>query len=992
MSLAIEALRQNNEINGLSTSKVTLRDIKISTALVVPDNDNGIEIQFRFQRLMAAEKPSETWYSFAVESISEGQWTVHSQGLIASSADSDPQRREVPYQVSNLTQRVSGKRWYDAFHKVGFDYQRSFQPLKSIRSNGRDTAAFADMQITQESKLMSGESRYMLHPTTIDACLQLIIISINRGLHKDIPWGVVPVRLEEVNIWMDDCTVDCPGNAVAWTDERNGRYYNTHTVLQTNTGETVLDIKNLRCIAYEAAVPQQTSEPRDPEPYMDLAWMPDVELDTASGGRIFQRAGSYSGGLARLVEALIHKKPIESLLVLGDYPISELDALNGVIPPKTELKFGSVSAANQEELESTNNHERFSTVLLAGDPPQWKDSITEPAELVIVQPGLFSPTIHETLRSLTTEQGRAVLLDEAIDHSSSISEHTKEGLGHASPCLYKLINYGMQVNSGARGEELTILGLSDASPSLQDLASRCRSQGSKVQLKSFLDIDITTSRKIIIDDSDGTLLSTLNEATYKALKIVLCAEKPIVWLTRGAFEGKAIAAAMAQGFLRALRSEQPAARITYLDVDLTENIETIANNALELLDKASTKASGADNEFWLHKSSLQIGRLVPNVSLNDPFTNKNESCTALLPRRAFYSAQIDDGRLTFSETSTAEQPFVPSEVEIQVFATDFQKSDLHTSSERLRVIAGEIMRVADAEDAALVGRVAVAYSKEAFSTVARIPKGAYAVVADVDAATLAASLPSLCAVVNALVQSRKVSAGDRVLVLPAPQAFIHSVVALSKVLGFDVSAVIEKQGSHETSLEDLAKCPKLFSAENLPSIQAWLSCSGSAPVVIANDFNYLSREVWRSMPATGCFILNDAAMTIPPDALPFTRGASFLSTGVDALFGKSSTATGELLDLTASMITEHGDSLLKSSKTLDVGFLHNMPEEVRIDEIGVVTYDYGRSEVQVRLYKSSGKLSSNDNSRFKNLAGCGSFHRRLHTFSWAVLVVSAEAL
>ena len=962
MSLAIEALRQNNEINGLSTSKVTLRDIDISTALVIPDNDNGVEIQFRFQRLMVAEKPSETWYSFAVESISESQWTVHSQGLIASSTKYNPRSREMPYQVSNLTQRVSGKRWYDAFHKVGFDYQRSFQPLKSIRSNGKDTAAFADLQITQESGLMSGESRYMLHPATIDACLQLIIISINRGLHKDIPWGVVPVRLEEVNIWMDDRTVDCPGNAVAWTDERDGRYFNTHTVLQTDTGKTVLDVKNLRCIAYEAAVPQQQSESRDPEPYMDLAWMPDVELDTASGGRILQHAGSYSESLARLVESLVHKKPIKSLLVLGNYPSSEIDALNGVIPPKTMLKFGSISEANHEKLESANIHERFSAVFLAGNPQQWKDSITEPAELVIVQPGLFSPTIHEVVRSLTTEQGRAVFLDEAMKDSSSSSEHTNEGFVSAGSYLYKLVNYGTQVGSGAtKGEEeLTILGLSDATPSLQDLASRCRSKGSKVQVKSFLDIDIAASKRIIIDDSGGTLLSTLNEATYKALKMVLCAEKPIVWLTRGAFEGKTVAAAMAQGFLRALRSEQPAARITYVDVDLTETTETIAKSALKLLDEASTKDSGADNEFWLHQSSLHIGRLVPNVSLNAPFTNKNESSTTLLPSRAFYSAQINDGRLTFSETSTAEQSFAPSEVELQVFATDFHKSDLHTSSERLRVVAGEIVRVANAEDAALVGRAAVAYSREAFSTMVRIPKSAYAVVADVDAATLVASLPSLCSVVNAIVQSGKVSAGDRVLILPAPQTFVHSVVALSKVLGFDVSLVVANEGSHESLLEDVAKSPKLLSDADLPSIQAWLSCRESAPIVIANEFSYLSQEVWRSMPATGCFILNDAAVTAPPDALPFTRGASFLSTGVNALFRKSPTATGELLDLTAAMIAEHRDSLIQTPKTLDVGLLHDIPEEVQIDEIGVVTYSYGRSEIQVRLYKSSGKFPSND--------------------------------
>lgn len=48
MSLAIEALRQVNQTEGIEIDGVTLRDVDIKTPLVIPEKENGIEIQLRF--------------------------------------------------------------------------------------------------------------------------------------------------------------------------------------------------------------------------------------------------------------------------------------------------------------------------------------------------------------------------------------------------------------------------------------------------------------------------------------------------------------------------------------------------------------------------------------------------------------------------------------------------------------------------------------------------------------------------------------------------------------------------------------------------------------------------------------------------------------------------------------------------------------------------------------------------------------------------------
>ena len=49
ISLAIETLRQVCDIRGFEVDGVMLRDINISTALVIPETDDGVEIQLRLQ-------------------------------------------------------------------------------------------------------------------------------------------------------------------------------------------------------------------------------------------------------------------------------------------------------------------------------------------------------------------------------------------------------------------------------------------------------------------------------------------------------------------------------------------------------------------------------------------------------------------------------------------------------------------------------------------------------------------------------------------------------------------------------------------------------------------------------------------------------------------------------------------------------------------------------------------------------------------------------
>ena len=143
-----------------------LRDINFSAALVIPETDDGVEIQLQLQENLKSTAMSAC-YSFAVESTANDRWTLHCEGSITACQSFRLVDRSSPVDVSKLTQRVSSKKWYDAFHRVGFQYQGSFQPLHQIRTNQKYHHASAQVRTATKSGVMRGESRYILHPSTI---------------------------------------------------------------------------------------------------------------------------------------------------------------------------------------------------------------------------------------------------------------------------------------------------------------------------------------------------------------------------------------------------------------------------------------------------------------------------------------------------------------------------------------------------------------------------------------------------------------------------------------------------------------------------------------------------------------------------------------------------------------------------------------------------------------------------------------------------------
>ncbi|KAF3389803.1 Lovastatin diketide synthase mokB [Talaromyces pinophilus] len=986
LSMAAEALQQVCDQEGIEIHSVTFRDVQLMAALIIPDIDDGIEVQLRLNKM----QEDGLWYTFTVESCVDGEWGLHSTGSIAANYVEGAER-EHPVDQMKLTQRVPGKTWYKAFDRVGFEYGPSFQPLSNIRTNGKYHHAVADVKVDTESGLVAGESRYLLHPSTIDGCLQLIIISINSGMHTEMKHGVVPIKIEELTVWHAKQANKTTGKSVAWTDRLDGRYFNTHTKLFSGSGDMLLDVKNLLCVSYEAAVPQTTAPNRPREPYMEAIYKADITtLTTQQALQVYPSIQSEEDSIAAIVELLHYKKPISSALLLGQPDSKTLQAVLRQVPSSTKLILAGLSEESITDLTAGTDTSRISTITSTEGLFEFGEQTLDPQDLVIVGKDAWSHATKQQLlvevAALTVKGGKVIFSvpsQAGEDIADTISHH-----GFSTPeLLFPLpevtIISATHVESDSDGaapskQSVIMLALDETAKSsyspfaavLQDRGCdvKCSHLGENVLVKK--DAEAT----YIIYDAMGNLLSSLTEDIFGRLKTVLTGSNPVIWLTTGVNEGSCVSGGMSQGLLRAIRSEQASARILLLDANTTEDFTSIADAVLGKLGHIATKDSGADTEYWLQNGILTIPRVVPNESLNAHFTaNTAAPQLGVLTSDKALSGKVVDGELVFKSEPPSE--LAEFDVKMQINYASVRKADLHGPTSSLSIIAGPIGAVGGKLDKSFVGQNAVAYAESPFGTelTASVTVGAF--YSDFEETALLATLPSLAEAIYAVLDVGKIQANEHVVLLPAPHDFVIAVAELKRVLGFQLTVIV---GS-ELEKQDLIRQTTLTSNELLLSQGAKsIQSLGKLDLVISHDFSLLGKEVWRAMPAASRFVLHDAVVEGSLDALPFSKGVAFLLSGVRNLYRTRPHVLGDLLTRTMGFMKDN--NIIRKPNVYDIDSLKDLTQVLGQGNIenAVLKYDYGHSSVKIQPLGDTVEFSP-DVAYF--LVGClGGLGRSLTTF------------
>ncbi|KAI9650696.1 hypothetical protein NHQ30_000718 [Ciborinia camelliae] len=269
---------------------------------------------------------------------------------------------------------------------------------------------------------------------------------------------------------------------------------------------------------------------------------------------------------------------------------------------------------------------------------------------------------------------------------------------------------------------MTRIGIStNVSPASLDRVTRPTSSKRWYSSFSRLSRKLPRHKRVIVDDIEGSFISSLNRSLFKSLKKVLCSGIPILWLTAGVNESKRIGGSLAVGLIRAILVEQANTKITILDVDIDEHPANIMNAIATTMPKQGKGRSSVEKEVWFHNGIIHISRPVSNNRLSNLLAESSGTTKTKLTTGRAIEGTIVSGDLIFDDDSPPDETqLADTDIEVQVFASEINPADIHSQSQRARVITGKIVATGKNLDSSLLGRHIVTYTHKAFSTFVRV--------------------------------------------------------------------------------------------------------------------------------------------------------------------------------------------------------------------------------------------------------------------------------
>lgn len=196
---------------GGSRREYRIRELSISKALVIPQDDEGVEVVFALRPAPTSSVgSSDTWNEFRIFSYTAvGGWTEHCRGSTLVGLGDESQVIDLnsgPMTIAQEAQRtcvrsVDVNQLYQGLDAIGVSYGPDFRCIKNLIA-GSSGHVMGTLQVTDtKSGMPKGhEFERLVHPTTMDAMLQLGIVALCRGDTRKLEQAYVPIFIKEITV------------------------------------------------------------------------------------------------------------------------------------------------------------------------------------------------------------------------------------------------------------------------------------------------------------------------------------------------------------------------------------------------------------------------------------------------------------------------------------------------------------------------------------------------------------------------------------------------------------------------------------------------------------------------------------------------------------------------------------------------------------------------------------------------------------------------
>jgi acyl transferase domain-containing protein/NADPH:quinone reductase-like Zn-dependent oxidoreductase len=278
--MALEGLIQAEQSNTKAISGYRVRDIDMLAALVIPEGDDGVEVQLSLKPCGDKAIYAKGWKEFQVFSVThDDKWAEHCRGLISieyerKSAPALPVaiRKATDYRV-----RVSPSDVYASMHRVGIQHGPIFQSLKSVRARAGGSLATIDTVDTEALMPYKFEHSHVIHPITLDNIFQAIYAALPAA-GAELASAQVPRSIR--NLWISANIKQGPANTFhAFSEVRDADKQSFRagvTVLDAEKENVVVTIDNFLFQSIGSAL--ENGEACVNDKLLTSQWVPDVTM------------------------------------------------------------------------------------------------------------------------------------------------------------------------------------------------------------------------------------------------------------------------------------------------------------------------------------------------------------------------------------------------------------------------------------------------------------------------------------------------------------------------------------------------------------------------------------------------------------------------------------------------------------------------------------------------------------------------------------------
>ncbi|KAH7323187.1 polyketide synthase [Stachybotrys elegans] len=944
MAIAIEAVLQMENAKGDKAAAFEFRNVNISAALPVPDENDAAAKDLELHTTMSRRKistaqSSADWHDFSISSWAAGETTLHCSGSIRiTRAVTTVSTTGVTVAKTDSFEAGPASRWYRKWAEEGMCFGPYFQ---SILTYGTDASKSAPESIGTVSLLPPKETEgtdYPLHPITLDSCLQAPIWSTAHG-HVPSLKAWLPVFIAECRVQRPQLGEDLVAELHSRSEVTGVTSRTMDCTLRDGNGVAVVELRGARISLYSGAKSSSTSSTTQEEGQLDLygqrqptlrvTWKPDVlRLSAASEAPLREYVADFvsqqhpdmrddesQAVIGALLDLAGHKNPRMRVLELGG------DGLGYKAKEWLGILDGETAFARCRSWHTGD---------MADDGETTVDDGSEgPFEVLLVPKHATSRRIWahappERIASLVADNGVVVTRE------SEAARDVWEAAG------FHVLNVGKQVMLAGR-KALVVLPKKRSSTVEAFAAQLATYLSEKVGVSEASIIDVDQLGAGVVPEKDTIcvslleteheFLATMSPEDMDRLRAMTDNVTDLIWLTGADMEGAKPDAnlTLANGLSRALMLEQPALRYTLLDVGPAETglagskaLAAYANVVQVLV----TKYDKDDCEFIDTNGVLRVSRYTPDVGVNTLFRRRMgleseaESQKHKEALEAIGPARLTIGRAGIVDTLHFEQLSGPEHagatpayhVDIQVKAVSLNARDVQAmtggADPRDKTtwtafdFAGVVTAIGVGVSHLKVGDRAVVCAPHSFGTTARVSASSvHALSAKEDFTVVPTLLSAYSTALYAVNDRARVRAGETVFVADGSSAAGIAAIVIAQKAGALVYTTIP-EGSESQAKRDYLTQELGLPASNIFKADASFAeglkkatVGQGVDVVINNLFTGdLMHESWRSLGDFGRFIelgKRDILDAGKLDMRVFLRNVTFSAVDLSDLFSSS---------------------------------------------------------------------------------------------------------